>query len=72
MHPHTHKAEALIAGGFGSDNNKCNRGGVKRFQRAILVIRDPFDSIWSEFQRRISQSHVAGVRKDTFNWLVIF
>jgi len=49
-HPHTHPAEDLISLGFQSDQEKCSRGGVKRFERAILLIRDPFDSIWSEYQ----------------------
>lgn len=68
VHPHTHHFNELRAGTFGSDNNKCNKGSVKRFERAILLLRDPFDSIWSEFQRRVSQSHVSGVRKAGFNW----
>ena len=68
VHPHTHDFDALRTGTFSSDDNKCKLGGVKRFERAILLIRNPFDSIWSEYQRRVSQSHVAGVPKKTFNW----
>ena len=29
----------------------------------MLLIRDPFDSIWSEFQRRVTKSHVEGIYK---------
>ncbi len=67
-HPHTHRASELLSGHYNSDNNKCKRGGVARFEKAILLIRDPFDSIWSEYQRRVSQSHVAGIPKANFNW----
>lgn len=68
VHPHTHGFEGLRSGTFSSDDNKCKIGGVKKFERAILLIRDPFDSIWSEYQRRLTQSHVAGIPKKTFNW----
>lgn len=60
VHPHTHRFADLYDGTFHSDENKCRRGNVKRFQRAILLIRDPYDSIWSEYQRRFTQSHVEG------------
>lgn len=32
-----------------------------RDAQAVLLIRDPYDSIWSEYQRRSSKSHVAGI-----------
>jgi hypothetical protein len=68
-HPHTHRASGLLSGHYDSDgNNKCKRGNIQRFERAVLLIRDPFDSIWSEFQRRVSQSHVQGIPKETFSW----
>jgi hypothetical protein len=60
VHPHTHGFEELRTGTFNSDNNKCKKGEVQRFKRAILLIRNPFDSIWSEFQRRVTKSHVSG------------
>jgi hypothetical protein len=71
-HPHTHPfagAGGLFTGGFKSDQNKCSRNGVRRFQKALLLVRNPFDAIWSEFQRRISKgNHVAGIRKHGFPW----
>ena len=48
---------------------KCKRGNVKRFKKAVLLIRDPYDSIWSEYQRRITQSHVSGIPLDYFDWI---
>ena len=41
---------------------------VQRIERAILLIRNPFDSIWSEYQRRLTQSHVGGIKKRGFDW----
>jgi hypothetical protein len=67
-HPHTHRASDLLSGHYLSDNDKCRRGNIQRFERFVLLIRDPFDSVWSEFQRRVSQSHVAGIPKDSFSW----
>jgi hypothetical protein len=61
IHPHTHNFLDLYSGKFHSDAGKCKRGNVQRFERAILLIRDPFDSIWSEYQRRVTQSHVEGI-----------
>ncbi len=56
------------SGDFKSDNLKCKKGNVHKFKRAILLIRNPFDSIWSEYQRRVTQSHVEGIKKAVFNW----
>ncbi len=68
VHPHTHPFEDLRKGTFLADDGKCKKGGVKQFERAILLIRNPYDSIWSEYQRRITQSHVEGIPKDSFDW----
>jgi hypothetical protein len=68
VHPHTHAFIPLRDGTFHSDDNKCKRGQVLHFRRAILLIRDPYDSIWSEYQRRITQSHVEGILRSSFDW----
>lgn len=68
VHPHTHNAQELLNGGFNSDHMKCNKGKVGKFQKAVLLIRDPFDSIWSEYQRRLTQSHVSGIPTSYFDW----
>jgi hypothetical protein len=68
VHPHTHTFADLYSGAFHSDNNKCKKGGVLKFERAVLLIRNPFDSIWSEYQRRVTQSHVEGILRKTFDW----
>lgn len=68
-HPHTHPFNTLYNGGFKADQNKCHKGKIKNFKRVLLLIRNPFDSIWSEFQRRIMKgSHVKGIPKETFPW----
>eukprot|EP01036_Dinobryon_divergens_P023267 gene23267-31593_t len=60
-HPHIHKYSALVAGG--NLSYKCS--SVKKFHKFLLLIRDPFDSIWSEFQRRITGgSHNGRVVRD--------
>lgn len=46
---------------------KCTIGHIQSFSRAILLIRDPFDSIFSEFQRRWSGSHIGGIHKSSFD-----
>jgi hypothetical protein len=68
VHPHTHSFSELDSGHFASDDHKCEKGNVRRFERAILLIRNPFDSIWSEYQRRITQSHVQGIMRRGFDW----
>eukprot|EP00981_Chlorochromonas_danica_P010899 scaffold3532_cov182-Ochromonas_danica.AAC.2 len=68
VHPHTHTFAELHGVKVPSDDGKCNKGNIKRFDRAILVLRDPFDSIWSEFQRRVSKSHVGGILRQEFDW----
>ncbi len=48
-----HKASDLLNTGSTYLNSlKCLEGNVKRFKRAILLIRDPYTSMFSEFQRR--------------------
>ena len=60
VHPHTHGFEELRTGTFNSDNEKCKKGEVRGFKRAIPPIRNQFDSIWSVFQRRVTKSHISG------------
>lgn len=67
-HPHTHTFAALHGLKVPSDDGKCNKGQVRRFERAVLLLRDPYDSIWSEYQRRVSKSHVDGILKGSFDW----
>jgi len=71
-HPLNNAARHLMDGSFTSDYTKCNLSepqGIKKFKRAIFLIRNPYDSIWAEFQRQNSAgSHVKGIPKDVFPW----
>ena len=68
VHPHTHPGMELVDGTFTSDDHKCIRSNMRKFKRALLLVRDPFDSIWSEYQRRVTQNHVLGINNDNFDW----
>ena len=68
VHPHTHPGIELVDGTFNSDDHKCMRSNLRKFERALLLVRDPFDSIWSEYQRRFTQNHVLGIKNSTFDW----
>ena len=68
VHPHTHSFHELNSGSFQSDDYKCIKSHVTRFNRAVLLIRNPYDAIWSEYQRLVSRSHVEGVQKANFDW----
>lgn len=45
----------------------CIKHNVKYFRRAVLLIRNPFDSIWSEYQRSLFLDHVGVVSRTGFN-----
>jgi hypothetical protein len=47
----------------GNFTKKCTQGGLYRFERAVLLTRNPFDSIWSEYQRRVTVNHTGQIRK---------
>ena len=52
-HPHLHSFEDLT-NISSSSIDKCAKSALPQFRRAILLIRDPFNAIFSEFQRRAS------------------
>lgn len=62
VHPTTHNFKYLERGGY---HRMCKT--VKHFNQAILIIRDPFDSFWSEYIRRVTNSHVAKINVNNFN-----
>ena len=52
----------------------CNKGLIKKFYRVLLLVRNPWNSIYSEFIRRQSTTKTIGVKfhnttlkKDIFN-----
>lgn len=67
-HPNHFHFQQLYEGPFPVGfRDKCNRGNVHKFTRAILLIRNPYDTIWSEFERRHSKSHNSGILKSSFD-----
>jgi Sulfotransferase domain len=69
VHPNHFDFNLLQQGRFGE---KCHDGNINSFGRAILLIRNPYDAIWSEYERRRSKSHSEGVLRSAFNrvtWL---
>ena len=49
--------ESLINGTYYSNENKCQKNSIDIIKQYILVIRNPFDAIWAEFQRHITKKH---------------
>lgn len=43
------------------------RGQILKFKRAVILVRNPFDAIWTELQRRLSNSHVGILTTDLFD-----
>eukprot|EP01041_Mallomonas_annulata_P013498 gene13498-28628_t len=64
-HPHMQTFKILQTTGLLP--GKCTQGGINQFERIIFLIRNPFDAIWSEFQRRASRSHTGGIPRNRFN-----
>lgn len=67
-HPSINPGGKFVNVGPNMLNEKCRAGGIDRFKRAILLIRNPFDSIWAEYQRVAASSHVKGIPRDQFDW----
>jgi hypothetical protein len=68
VHPTSHSFKDLYKGPLLSDRQKCQVGGVSHFDKAILLVRNPFDSFWAEHQRRVTEDHVASLKRAGFNW----
>jgi hypothetical protein len=71
VHPFTHPFAALKIG-VSSSERKCALGAVKKFTRAVLLVRDPYDAIWKEYSRQKTGSHVLKIQKGKLNlmeWL---
>lgn len=53
IHPHTHgyktgRTPIGLGTYFKTQDNKCAKGAIKGFSQAVFLVRNPFDSIWSE------------------------
>lgn len=71
-HPHYNHYREFYYGNFSSVNMKCQKEYVQFIRRAIVIIRDPYASIWAEYQRRVNEEfpnqHVSGILKSKFKW----
>jgi len=45
----------------------CIKHNINYFNRALLLIRNPFDSIWSEYQRSLFSDHIGIINRNVFN-----
>lgn len=65
---------------YGSDIEKgiisplCMNNNITRFQKVVMLYRNPFDAIWSEFQRQVTErnNHTGVIPINKFNetmWL---
>jgi hypothetical protein len=64
-HPTTHDNEDLRRGNRVPFNHRCKT--IKHFDKAIMVIRNPYDAIWSDHNRKITKSHVGKIKKNNFD-----
>lgn len=52
----------------GNFSELCVKGRIFTFYRALLLTRNPYDAIWSEYQRMTTSSKIQGVSKNDFNF----
>jgi hypothetical protein len=64
-HPTTHDYSDLQRGNRIPFNHRCKT--IKHFDKAIMVIRNPYDAIWSDHNRKITRSHVGKIKKNNFD-----
>jgi hypothetical protein len=60
-HPTTHTFRDFEQGGY---NHRCT---INHVEKAIMVIRNPFDAIWSDHNRKITRSHVGKILEKDFD-----
>jgi hypothetical protein len=66
-HPTTHNYNEIANGRL---NHRCT---VNHIEKAIMIIRNPFDAIFSDHNRKITRSHVGKIKRSEFNrkaWVV--
>ena len=60
VHPHTHgyrHGDSPLDKGLTSDHENCLKEGTIYVHKALLLHRNPYDAIWSDYQRRYTDSH---------------
>lgn len=67
-HPTYHNIKDLRKGEIiTGTKHKCKKGDVESFQRVAVILRDPYDAIWSEYEREFSESHTGGILRKKFS-----
>ena len=66
-HPTTHKWINLSSSQVTSYNNNCFKGSVLNFERVIILISDPYETIWTQHQRRTTSKAHEGIRRELFD-----
>mmetsp|Transcript_24275 Transcript_24275/g.40527 ORF Transcript_24275/g.40527 Transcript_24275/m.40527 type:complete len:507 (-) Transcript_24275:1170-2690(-) len=46
--------------------DKCKRGLIREMKRMIVLVRNPYDTLWSQYQLLNSLSHSGYITRDTF------
>jgi hypothetical protein len=67
-HPTTHDYRELERGFF---NHRCKT--INRFDKAVMIVRNPYDAIWSDHNRKITRSHVGKILEKDFKkkeWVI--
>lgn len=64
LHPNHYHWDQVEQGKL---SKKCVRNNVTSFSSAVLLIRHPFDAIWSEYVRSITNSHTGILEREHFN-----
>jgi hypothetical protein len=72
--PKINTAKAVVDLNVKSFRRRCHKGLIYGFERMILVTRDPWKSMWAEYNRRKAHHlvHNISVKAETFNskvWL---
>lgn len=69
-HPNDHPYDRMFGNRtkhISSDLEKCDKGKITRFDRAIILIRNPYDTFWAEYQRLRSASHFKGIKRHMYS-----
>mmetsp|Transcript_1582 Transcript_1582/g.2527 ORF Transcript_1582/g.2527 Transcript_1582/m.2527 type:complete len:308 (-) Transcript_1582:111-1034(-) len=60
-HPTTHDFSIVERGNLG---HRCR---IHHFNKAVMVVRNPYDAIWSDHNRKITRSHVGKILEKDFD-----
>ena len=53
----------LFLGGFISENKICQKNNIKKFQKFIFIVSDPYESLWYQFQYHYTIDYYGYIKK---------